>query len=515
MVRRASPQVSGSPIIIDLYCRISRDYDGTTRSVDSQEADGRYAIGEEPGWAVGEVHKDHALSAWNPKVKRKNWEALMTRLESGQAQGVWVYDLSRFTRKPLEGERLIALADRGVIVLSAENTYNLLDADSKAHFRNDMTAAARESDKISQRVSRGKRKRALSGRSNAAWRPYALPGYAAKPAGWRTGDPREQAPAELVAAERDVVREAARRLLAGETLKAISRDFNERGIPTPSGGEWYFHELQSLIKRPSMAGQITYKGETVGTLPGDPVLDAQTWNALQMLLASRRRGPTPNRYLLSAGVMRCGYCGAKLAGRPQPNMKPYPEDGGLRRAYWCAYRKDGTGCGKSLIDQRYADRIVKGAVLKWFGDPKQAARLTKQAAKATVERGRILGEIATAEETGRAMAAKLGRGQMRQDRYDAFEAGLDDQLVRLRADLAAVDGPESPGVAAKDAANRWKKAEKDDNLTAMREMVHQAFPRLTIRPTAARGWAGNTEDRFDWTGKTLPERTASSTAVVA
>jgi DNA invertase Pin-like site-specific DNA recombinase len=444
------------------------------------------------------------MSAWNPKVKRKQWEALMERLESGQAHGVWVYDLSRFTRKPLEGERLIALADQGVIVESAENTYNLRDADSKAHFRNDMTAAARESDKISQRVKRGKHKRALSGRSNAAWRPYALPGYAAKPDGWRTGDPREMAPVEQVEAERDVVREAARRLLAGETLKAVSRDFNDRGIPTPSGGEWYFHELQSLIKRPSMAGQITYKGETVGTLPGEPVLDAPTWAALQALLASRRRGPTPNRYLLSAGMMRCGWCGAKLAGRPQPTRTPYP-DGEVRRAYWCAYRKDGSGCGKSLIDQRFADDLVSAEVLRRLGNPKHAARLTKQAAKATAERTRILGEIATADETGRAMAAKLGRGQMRQDRYDAFEAGLEGQLTRLRANLAAIDGPELPATAAKDAAKRWEEAEESGNLAVMRSMVREAFPRLTIRPPTVRGLAGNTPDRFDWYGESQPQ----------
>src|SRR5262245_46673319 len=91
---------------IDIYCRISRDYDGTLQSVESQEEDCRVAIEDRAGdgWEVGQVHRDHAKSAWDPRVERPNFKALMARLRSGDADGVMVYDLSRFTRKPREGE---------------------------------------------------------------------------------------------------------------------------------------------------------------------------------------------------------------------------------------------------------------------------------------------------------------------------------------------------------------------------------------------------------------------------
>jgi site-specific DNA recombinase len=115
--------------VIDVYARLSRDNDGTTRSVDSQVEDCRYAVDEhaDDGWVLGEVWRDHARSAWNPRVVREEWNRLMARLESGAADGVIVYDLTRFTRKPVEGERLIALAERGLVVASLENTYNLND----------------------------------------------------------------------------------------------------------------------------------------------------------------------------------------------------------------------------------------------------------------------------------------------------------------------------------------------------------------------------------------------------
>lgn len=50
-------------------------------------------------WAPGQVFKDPSASAWKPTVVRPQWEALMARLESGASDGVWVYDLTRFSRK--------------------------------------------------------------------------------------------------------------------------------------------------------------------------------------------------------------------------------------------------------------------------------------------------------------------------------------------------------------------------------------------------------------------------------
>jgi hypothetical protein len=55
---------------------------------------------ERRGARVGESFKDNSLSAWNPRVVREDWNRMMARLESGESDGVWVYDVSRFTRKP-------------------------------------------------------------------------------------------------------------------------------------------------------------------------------------------------------------------------------------------------------------------------------------------------------------------------------------------------------------------------------------------------------------------------------
>jgi DNA invertase Pin-like site-specific DNA recombinase len=148
-----------------VFARISRAVDGSTIKVDHQVELGTESI-EERGAQVGEVFTDPSLSAWNPRVVRKNWLRLMERLETDASDGVWVLDATRFSRKPIEGERLIEVAANGAKVWSYSSEYDLTTADGRAAFRAAMTRAAEESDRNSERIRRGKLRRACDGRSD-------------------------------------------------------------------------------------------------------------------------------------------------------------------------------------------------------------------------------------------------------------------------------------------------------------------------------------------------------------
>ena len=90
----------------------------------------------------------------------------MTRLESGESGGVIVFDMERFSRRPIEGERLIAAAERGLVVLDSDAELDLTTSSGKKSFRDAMAAAAYFSDRLSDRVTRGKRLKALAGEPN-------------------------------------------------------------------------------------------------------------------------------------------------------------------------------------------------------------------------------------------------------------------------------------------------------------------------------------------------------------
>src|SRR6266511_3951354 len=105
--------VAGRRPVLDVYARLSRAYNGETIQVDDQVEVCLEELAER-GADAGEVFKDNSLSAWKPNVVRKDWDALMARLESGACDGVIVYDLTRFSRKIREGERLVELAAKGI-----------------------------------------------------------------------------------------------------------------------------------------------------------------------------------------------------------------------------------------------------------------------------------------------------------------------------------------------------------------------------------------------------------------
>ena len=70
--------------MVDVYARLSKAVDGETVKVDDQvEMCAEKVL--DRGGQVGEVFKDNSLSAWNPKVVRPQWDALMARLEAGLA----------------------------------------------------------------------------------------------------------------------------------------------------------------------------------------------------------------------------------------------------------------------------------------------------------------------------------------------------------------------------------------------------------------------------------------------
>nr|MDT0664782.1 recombinase family protein [Micromonospora sp. DSM 115978] len=252
--QRRDPGPRHTPPVIDIYARLSYLADGTMVNVAEQVEIGTEDV-ESRGAVVGEVFQDPAKSAWNPKVVRPEWNALMERLESGVSDGVWVLDVTRFSRKVMEGERLVEIAQGGRAVWSHSGGYNLATADGRKGFRDAMVAAAAESDKISERTRRGKRRKARRGVRVARLRSFALPRWEPKPPGWEPGDARVPVPAEVIEAEREVVRDCYRRLLAGETtVSGLAWELNAAGVLTVQGKQWSRTSLVDSLTRPSLAG---------------------------------------------------------------------------------------------------------------------------------------------------------------------------------------------------------------------------------------------------------------------
>jgi DNA invertase Pin-like site-specific DNA recombinase len=481
--------------LIDLYARLSFAADGSTINVEEQIELGLADITRRRG-QPGKIFKDNSTSAWDPKVVRQNWEELMRRLESGASDGVWVLDLTRFSRKIMEGERLVDVARQGRLVWSASGEYNLNTAEGRKVFRKEMVDAAGESDKISERVRRGQRRKARRGFRFNGDRGFAMPRWEPRPDGWERGDPRTRVPDDVVAAERTVIQDCYRRLLAGTaTVSAVASELNSRGIVTTTGYVWSRTSLAAMLVRPSLAGLIELNGEIIGTMKDiPPVVSREDWERMCALVAARRPGRPAGRAHVLSGLIRCEDCGSTLYGGVRQGP-PYP-DGTPKREYRCRRGPGMAGCGRTSIDARAAEAAVEHAVTTRLGDPRRAERMAARAAATAGRRAEIDAEIAYLNREADALSEKVARWGV--DRVDRSMEPLLRRVGELTRTLAQLDLPEDPRAVARDVARDWDTAKAVGNIDALRMMIRTAFPNLTLR--RALRYMDYDPNRFDWDG---------------
>ncbi|HEY5455487.1 MAG TPA: recombinase family protein, partial [Acidothermaceae bacterium] len=211
-----------------IYARISEDTAGEARGVARQLEDAR-ALAQARGWETVSEFTDNDISAFSG-VRRPGYEALMAAVDDRLIDRIVVYQTSRLWRS--RKERAIAierLADAkvGIVAVSGPDL-DLSSASGRmlAGILGEFDTA--ESAIKSERVARASEQRATEGR------PSGGLGY-----GWHrltTLDDRGNAVTtghEIDEDEAAIVREVVKRLTAGETLKAVTSDLNERGVIAP------------------------------------------------------------------------------------------------------------------------------------------------------------------------------------------------------------------------------------------------------------------------------------------
>jgi site-specific DNA recombinase len=96
------------------------------------------------------------------------------------------------------------------------------------------------------------------------------------------------------------LREAARRVIAGESVNAVTADYNRRGVLSADGKLWKALTLRRILRKP-----LLMRG----------ILTSAEWSQLQSALDDRSRGQyvrTQGRDAITLDLMFCGRCGAKV-----------------------------------------------------------------------------------------------------------------------------------------------------------------------------------------------------------
>jgi len=334
---------------VGIYARISSDRDGDQLGVRRQVEDCR-RLADRCGFVVGGCYVDDDVSAWSDKA-RPEYERMLDDLRGGTIGGVLVWHLDRLTRHPRELESFIDLCEELRVELGCvTGDVNLATHIGRLTARMLGGLARYESDHKSERIRRKHEELAVRGKvSGGGSRPY---GY--------EPDKRTLRPAEAA-----IVRECARRFRAGESLRSMVIDLNQREIPSASGGQWSPQTLRRMLGSPRIAGQRSHHGEIVATAEWEPIITPAESAEIRSRLADpdRRTNKAARRYLLG-GLLVCSHCGEKLVARPRA--------GGQRR-YACASGPGFAGCGKTYINADQVERFLVEAVLHRVDAPEVAA----------------------------------------------------------------------------------------------------------------------------------------------
>jgi site-specific DNA recombinase len=339
-----------------IYCRRSRR---GGRSVERQEEDGR-RIAADKGWQVVAVYREWASASPYARKGRKEWDALLAAVEAGQLDAVIVWMEDRTARDVVQAGAFVQACRKvGLkrLVLPSLD-YDLTDEEAVIRFYGEVLGGQREAALISKRSKRAHLEEAQNGRRHSGGkRAFGERGRKRvedADGTWRSAPAVSEAQAE---AERALIGEAARRILAGDSLRGICLDWNEAGHAAPRGGRWTTQTLRRMLLSPRLAGLREHHGQLYeGSFPA--ILERETWQAVRAILTDPARMTTAvggtARHLLT-GIMFCGVCGAKLrTTRYGPQRVLY---------YRCPSRSDG---GRNCVARKVedVDRLILQAIFR-------------------------------------------------------------------------------------------------------------------------------------------------------
>src|SRR5262249_13490048 len=195
-------------------CGISDDREGAGLGVNRQEKDCR-TLCERRGWPVVRVFADNDRSAYNG-APRPAYAAMLDALSAGEFDVLVAWHPDRLIRSPRELEDIVDLVEttRVEVATVTAGDYDLATPTGRMTARIVGATARHESEHKAERIRRKKDELAERG----------LPGGGSRRFGYRPGN------LEIEEEEATELREAARRILAGETLTAIAHDWNARGV---------------------------------------------------------------------------------------------------------------------------------------------------------------------------------------------------------------------------------------------------------------------------------------------
>jgi len=459
------------------YARLSETYDAA-ESVPTQLANAdRHA--QRRGWRVVARFKDDGYSAFK-EIKRDDFVNLIEAIERDEIDVVIIRDVDRLTRNLPDWSRFEKAAIEHRVILSAYAGGDLdLSTPEGAYYGGMETLRAkRESAVKSVRVREGHDRIARAGKSSGGgprWfgytRIYANPEETSK-------RKRVILREEINPVEAEALRDAAERVLNGETVGSIIREWTQRGIKPARAQKWEESSLVKTLKSSHVAGLREWQGQTYPA-QWPAILDEDTHERLVKLFAdpSRRAHVVGRKQHLLSGIARCGKCDGPLY--------PAGASKGKAATYRCVTGPAGKGCGGISVNAELLDEYVTGAVLDALESPRVQQAVHAGEDTSAPRRAELLEEIRKAQDKPAEARRDWAEDTIEKEDWLDIKQRTEGRIAKARKEYdkltgsAAVFGDIPASDMVRDAWEDW-------NTDRRRAAVKAVMNRVIVSPHPGR-----------------------------
>jgi site-specific DNA recombinase len=459
-----------------VYARLSETYDAAESVPTQLERGGAHA--ERRGWVLAARFKDDGFSGFK-EITRDGFADLIAAIERGEIDVVIVRDVDRLTRNLTDWNRFEKACVAHGVLLSPYTGGDLdLSTPEGAYYGGMETLRAkRESAVKSARVREAADRNARAGkRAGGGWRWF---GYVRVYANPEEPDHRKRVilRKELHPVEAEALRDAARRVLLGETVGSIVREWTARGIKPVAADEWSVSSLIYTLKSARIAGFREWQGNKYPTTQWPAIIDEDTHERLAKLFAdpSRRRYTVRRKPHLLAGIAVCPKCGKGLHYRRFSRQQRPRSD-----SYGCV-KGPGIGCGGVAINAEFLEEYVTGTVLDALESPRVQQALRESGDQDAPRRAELLAEIERAQEVRAQARRDLAEDIIDRTDWLDIRQRTEDRITRARREYDRLTGT-GPVLGDIPPSERVRDVWESWSTERRRAAIRGVFHRIIVHP---------------------------------
>src|SRR5215216_1448324 len=269
-LKEPSVQVSG----VAAYLRLSLDWEGKGLGIERQREDCE-KIAARLGVQITDWYIDNSVGASRrskSKGNRPEYRRLLADIEAGYISTVIIWMEDRLHRQVIELAEFLKVCEAAGVtrITSVGGELDLSDPDQRTMLYIKAAMAEAEVERLSLRRKRQEQQAAEQGKRT-------LGGIRPMGEVWHG---KQRVSEERAAHERELIAEAVRRLIAGDSLRGIVVDWMKRGEQTPTGGKWHNVNVRRMLLSPRLVGMRLHNGRLY---PGtwDPIISIEDYEAVK------------------------------------------------------------------------------------------------------------------------------------------------------------------------------------------------------------------------------------------